>query len=1663
MNATMIKGERSKLLAVVAIMAMVVCAFAAFVPAVDAADDVTVANDVPAADDNGIIKLTSDVTYTANTAEAEEGMEDVWRVNEAATLDLNGFTLSLQCIDINLTDNTGTFEIIDSVGTGKIVKNDGVDTSALLQVQNGTLEMTGGTVEAVSETGGWYGIYVMTSSTAILDGTTVTAGTSAICGNGTQSNATMVLKNVTATSKGSAAVFFPSTETLDIDGGVYTGTNGIEVRAGTVTIDGATINATGSVDNEKIENDGPLAYGMAVAVIDHASYAIGSEISVSIGSDVVLNGNSYDVYIGNINGTDTNTGKFNTTNLGEKYTFAHAIDFTMPGYSAEFTAGEGYRFAATGVTTTSFTVPAGIVVGGTVSFEEGVSVTISNVKAAGEDGLTISQGSVVLTGEMTAAAANNQINIAIAAGETEIELGDLTITGGTLAPTGNVLITGDVKIDDGAKLDLSKSDVTVKSGSSLVASEVIIDQDNFTAESGAVINTVFKASSGTGTKVIHPYYDDGAIVTITNASGSTVEYTVFHADTQAGEVQFGVAASLTYNGLNQAGEIRNVAVVSLDNDYPNTSGQPKAYVYNPGVYDPEDPQAKDPATMTVTEFGICKDVVPGGYGLYISFTMNNTAQTVNVEAGVTIMMYPGEPDGSVTIDDMIFGDTDNAPVISYEDFDSDTTLDSYIEAIGEKQVTITITGENLAEPIILSYPFDDAGEQLSKLTPGEYDYVAFFPAKNANYNDFTTKSKTFGVQNAIPGITVGVPEQNDSYQDYNVPYGEIVSYDEKTAYDVGYSTVENVDKILVSGGMYWINDLTAFADANIPSWMSPGYIQGYYLVMEISAEQDFGFTWQFSDGSPNTVAAGESGYVFKWLGKDISAIRATNDLKLTITPDEDSGYGAVEYALDLSGVKRMTTAGYAAEKADAVAGLQAEGVNSASIVESNISPETMWMVFDLNGYTGDISLALEFMDGTTIYGQKATVSKDVIAWFFSFDSSIESGYIGNPETDGYIAAYADYKEKYGDAAPGSYILSVADADGKAITSIEQVIEGVADSDFGYFAEQAESGMSVLRPDYKPTDVSDRTMWLTWYQGQHYDNITITVSKNDTQLGTYTESADLDGNPYNFDKGYHTWYASFDLESQLGELFGADPIGTYTVTVTSGTHTIATGEIQVGQNISEFDVTESVQDPVLDKDLADIQFVKITSTTGGYLVEGELVYIAAGDFPGYQTNSPAGYYLAVTVSLPGELTWADFPHFEITIGTVTITADDLASYPGEPGKWDGTHVFYLGATLPTEETSLSIAVDLDGENGDYFTETTKTLKFDVTKLEYTIVLKDAFNDDLTYDAPESGKFQLPYGAGPGFLYWIDENGKIRNGGSTFNINGSMDADPKDGVITLTAVYAGVSEHTIQYWIGAAPEYVYPAGYTYNGWYDIDGTTVYAVYSVDEYTAGTPMMYDFARYLGALYYASEGDIVSIYVNGELYTWDADGPQIGSNWYNADGETLVSVITGLFLNADGYAKNGVTMELTNQAGDRVAMNYYLAVESEGTGSGDVGYDLVRQLGDYYLDVVLNDDNTVTVSLKVNADKIEGYANVLSAVQFTVFDWKTYKNVSFDDYLGVVFIDEPSADGTVASIVIDYNTNYQVTVSGLVTLTVPIDTEDLSTLDAGSTTQDESATKTE
>lgn len=117
----------------------------------------------------------------------------------------------------------------------------------------------------------------------------------------------ITLNGGTYTSTTTAAIFFPSTTNLIVNGGTFTGATGFDIRAGTVEIkdakiiinipDGSTKGTTGT--------SGPSSWGMGIAVIDHHSYGKNadgsySNISVTI-SGTKVTGADYDLYIGNLN------------------------------------------------------------------------------------------------------------------------------------------------------------------------------------------------------------------------------------------------------------------------------------------------------------------------------------------------------------------------------------------------------------------------------------------------------------------------------------------------------------------------------------------------------------------------------------------------------------------------------------------------------------------------------------------------------------------------------------------------------------------------------------------------------------------------------------------------------------------------------------------------------------------------------------------------------------------------------------------------------------------------------------------------------------------------------------------------------------------------------------------------------------------------------------------------------------------------------------------------------------------------------------------------------------------------------------------------------------------------------------------------------------------
>ena len=116
---------------------------------------------------------------------------------------------------------------------------------------------------------------------------------------------------------------------------------------------------------------------------------------------------------------------------------------------------------------------------------------------------------------------------------------------------------------------------------------------------------------------------------------------------------------------------------------------------------------------------------------------------------------------------------------------------------------------------------------------------------------------------------------------------------------------------------------------------------------------------------------------------------------------------------------------------------------------------------------------------------------------------------------------------------------------------------------------------------------------------------------------------------------------------------------------------------------------------------------------------------------------------------------------------------------------------------------------------------------------------------------------------------------------------------------------------------AAEYEYTPAYTYKG--TISCAVNNVTYTITEANAvengGRNIMNDMARFLGALY--RNGGVTSLTYNGKAYTWDETKGLEGSNWVDASGKTLVSVLAYDYRNG---VPNGTQLKLTTNMGDIV-----------------------------------------------------------------------------------------------------------------------------------------------
>ena len=206
----------------------------------------------------GDLKLTGDSDETLSFGELTFNID--------ATIDLNGKT-----IEASFVVDNGAQLIIDNgtvnapMGYDVVYIKDGkatVGADAVLNASDNCVVFMKNTADADAELA--LDVYGKLYATE--------AGFAAIQGNGLNKAASeiYIADNAVVSHEADLAIYHPQVGTLTIDAATITGTTGIEMRAGELIVNGATITATGDFD-ATANNNGSTVLGAAIALSQHTT------------------------------------------------------------------------------------------------------------------------------------------------------------------------------------------------------------------------------------------------------------------------------------------------------------------------------------------------------------------------------------------------------------------------------------------------------------------------------------------------------------------------------------------------------------------------------------------------------------------------------------------------------------------------------------------------------------------------------------------------------------------------------------------------------------------------------------------------------------------------------------------------------------------------------------------------------------------------------------------------------------------------------------------------------------------------------------------------------------------------------------------------------------------------------------------------------------------------------------------------------------------------------------------------------------------------------------------------------------------------------------------------------------------------------------------------
>ena len=401
---------------------------------------------------------------------AENGGDFTFAVDPTETLKFGEYTFSKNTtIDLNGNIIEAAF-VVD--GGGELTINNGTVNAPMgydvIYIKNGKA-IVGATAN----------LYASDNCVVFMKNTTDTAaklildvqgklyvendtGYAAIQGNGINVAASEITiqDGAVVSHKYDTAIYHPQNGTLTIGAATITGTTGIEMRAGSLVVDGATIVATGTPASTDENNDGTTTIGAAIALSQHSTklptsvtvnagaltgeYAFlqynGNEtasenISATIGSGVELNGA---VVV-------TETGFAMPKADDGSYTLASGV--AIVGNNVYETLADAVAAAAAGDTVTLIadaTASEIVTINKAITLDgNGFALTSTAARAInvdGADGATIKNLTIVTTGERGINIINDATNVTIA--NVDVTAFNYAVNVAGTAPDAVVTITG---------------------------------------------------------------------------------------------------------------------------------------------------------------------------------------------------------------------------------------------------------------------------------------------------------------------------------------------------------------------------------------------------------------------------------------------------------------------------------------------------------------------------------------------------------------------------------------------------------------------------------------------------------------------------------------------------------------------------------------------------------------------------------------------------------------------------------------------------------------------------------------------------------------------------------------------------------------------------------------------------------------------------------------------------------------------------------------------------------------------------------------------------------------------------------------------------------------------------------------------------------------------